>query len=59
MSPSRARGGATEPAKEDSPLVDDEAGIPAGVVDAVRDFAKPVGGGSRRDVAARVRCSEW
>jgi hypothetical protein len=47
-------GGVVEPAKDDSPGVDDEAGIPAGVADARADFAEPVAKAAERDVGAHT-----
>ena len=46
--------GAAEPAKNDSPLVDDEAGVPTGVADALTDLAQPVAEGAGGDVGARM-----
>jgi hypothetical protein len=49
------KGGATEPAEDDAPLVDDEAGIPAGVADAFGDFAEPLAEAAGWDIRTRVR----
>ena len=47
--------GAAEPAKNDAPLVDNEAGIPTAVADTLTDLAQPVAEVAGGDVGARVR----
>jgi len=46
--------GAAEAAEDDSPRVDDEAGIPAGVADARADFTEPVAEVGEGNVGARM-----